>query len=368
MSILTKKKTAKDIKKKKKKSATREWADAILFAVIAATIIRWLFLEAFTIPTPSMENSLLVGDFLFVSKIHYGPRTPKTPLQVPLTHQTIWFTDIPSYVDWIQLPQYRLPGFSEITRNDVIVFNYPKEMEHPVDLKTNYIKRAIGMPGDVLEIRDGQVYIDGQAQANPPGMQFMYQIVPKSGRIPDHVWKRMEINAEDVIVGQRGYLAALKPENADKLRAMSNISSVERYPFKKGELAGDIFPNPSRYAWNPDWYGPMEIPAEGETMEVNEEMLAKFETTIANYEGHEDVRVSEGKLFIDGSEMTEYTWQQNYYFMMGDNRHNSEDSRFWGFVPEDHIVGKAAFIWLSVDKNAGFIDKIRWNRIFNKIE
>ncbi|MGB5977338.1 MAG: signal peptidase I, partial [Cyclobacteriaceae bacterium] len=194
MSILTKKRTAGEVNTtKKKKSQSREWADAILFAVIAATIIRWLFLEAFTIPTPSMENSLLVGDFLFVSKIHYGPRTPKTPLQVPLTHQTIWFTDIPSYVDWIDLPQYRLPGFSEITRNDVIVFNYPKEMEHPVDLKTNYIKRAIGMPGDVISIKDGQVYIDGKAQENPPGMQFMYQIVPKSGRIPDHVWERMEI-------------------------------------------------------------------------------------------------------------------------------------------------------------------------------
>ncbi|MFA0960783.1 signal peptidase I [Roseivirga sp. BDSF3-8] len=371
MSILTKKGKAEgqtSSKPKKKKSQTREWADAILFAVIAATIIRWLFLEAFTIPTPSMENSLLVGDFLFVSKIHYGPRTPKTPLQVPLTHQTVWFTDIPSYVDWLQLPQYRLPGFSEITRNDVIVFNYPKEMEHPVDLKTNYIKRAIGMPGDVLEIKDGQVYIDGKAAENPEGMQFMYIIVPKSGRLPDQVWDRVEVNPEDVMTVQAGYLAAMKPENAEALRNYSNVSSVERYPFKEGELAGDIFPNPSRYAWNPDWYGPLAIPAMGETMEVNDEMLAQFGSTIANYEGHDDVRISENKLYINGEEITEYKWRQNYYFMMGDNRHNSEDSRFWGFVPEDHIVGKAAFIWLSLDKNESFFNKVRWSRIFNKIE
>jgi signal peptidase I len=158
----------------KKKSAVREWFDSILFAVVAATLIRWLFFEAFTIPTPSMENSLLVGDFLFVSKLHYGTRTPKTPLQVPLTHQTIWGTNIPSYTDAVQLPQYRLPGFSEVKRGDVVVFNYPPELQHPVDLKTNYIKRCMGLPGDKLEVRDLQVYANGTAVENPVRMENEY--------------------------------------------------------------------------------------------------------------------------------------------------------------------------------------------------
>jgi len=163
-------------KEKKHKSALREWVDAIVFAVIAATIIRWLLLEAFTIPTPSMEKSLLVGDFLFVSKIHYGPRTPKTPLQVPLTHQTIWWTNIPSYVDWIQLPQYRLPGFTSVKRNDVVVFNYPPELKYPVDLKTNYIKRCIAIPGDCLKVENARVFVNGEPAPTPPKMQLKHFI------------------------------------------------------------------------------------------------------------------------------------------------------------------------------------------------
>jgi len=168
----------KDQAEKKKKGPVREWVDAITFAVVAATLIRWAFMEAFTIPTSSMENSLLVGDFLFVSKINYGPRTPKTPLQIPLTHQKIWGTEIPSYLEWIQLPQYRLPGFDDVERNDVVVFNYPKE-DHPVDLKTHYIKRCVAIPGDELEIRNNQVYINGELGENPERMQFRYYLFTK---------------------------------------------------------------------------------------------------------------------------------------------------------------------------------------------
>jgi signal peptidase I len=176
MNLRFQNRTGKPKKPQKPKSKSREWVDAIVFAVIAATIIRWLLMEAFTIPTPSMEKSLLVGDFLFVSKMHYGPRTPKTPLQVPLTHQTIWGTNIPSYVDWIQLPQYRLPGITSVKRNDVVVFNYPPELRYPTDLKTNYIKRCVGLPGDNIEVRDLQVFINGEAIENPPQMQFSYLI------------------------------------------------------------------------------------------------------------------------------------------------------------------------------------------------
>jgi len=299
------------IKKKKRqkpRSKAREWADAILFAVVAATIIRWLFLEAYTIPTPSMERSLLVGDFLFVSKVHYGARTPATPLQIPLTHQKIWGT---SYLDWIQLPQYRLPGISEVKRNDVVVFNWPVDFSYPVDLKTNYIKRCVGLPGDTLQIKDMVVYINGEAQPQPAGAQFRYyartnQIINK------RIWEKYRINEHHKVQG--GYLVFTTPAIAKELEQLQFINSVE------------VIKEQPDYADRGD-----------------------------------------STLVIDGTPYTTYTFKQNYYFMMGDNRHNSLDSRFWGFVPHDHIVGKALFIWMSIDPQESLFRKIRWNRLFKGI-
>ena len=355
------------------KSKTREWVDAIVFAVVAATIIRWLIMEAFTIPTPSMEKSLLVGDFLFVSKMHYGPRTPKTPLQVPLTHQTIWGTDIPSYLDWIQLPQYRLPGFSSVKRNDVVVFNYPPD-NYPTDLKTNYIKRCVAVPGDVVEVRDLQVFINDQPLENPPQMQFSYLIKSREV-INERVFRNHNISEARFIPGL-GYQVDTTPEAAEQLRALPFIDDVSVATINAdgtlSKLNADnvnprIFPDADITPWNQDFYGPLHVPAEGETITINKENLAKYETVITNYEGNEDVRIEDDRLFINGQEITSYTFKQDYYFMMGDNRHNSEDSRFWGFVPEDHIVGKAFFIWLSIDPNESFLNKIRWRRFFNMI-
>ena len=350
---------------KKKKSFAREWGDAILFAVIAASLIRWATFEAYTIPTPSMEKSLLVGDFLFVSKLHYGPRTPITPLQVPLTHQTIWGTNIPSYSDAIQLDSYRLPGFSEVKRGDVVVFNYPPEEHHPADLRTNYIKRAIGLPGDSLTIREMQVYINGQPMENPEGVQYKY-FLATDNMLNEKFFLDRDIT--DVIRWQGGYIVDTSAEKAKELASLGFIKEVMLLKDMPGNADPEVFPHqPSQYEWNKDNFGPLYIPREGATVAITEKTLPLYEKVIIGYERNENAKVRDGKLFIDGQEVTQYTFKQDYYFMMGDNRHNSLDSRYWGFVPEDHIVGKAVMIWMSTDPNAGFFDKIRWSRLFNMI-
>jgi signal peptidase I len=362
---------------KKPKSALREWWDAILFAVVAATLIRWLIMEAYTIPTPSMENSMLVGDFLFVSKFHYGTRTPRTPLQIPLTHQKIWFTNIPSYLDWIQLPSYRLPGFTSVKNGDVVVFNVPPKdlnegIDYPVDLKTNYIKRCIAIAGDVLEIKNRQVYINGQVQDNPPDMQFSYLVTAKD-EINQRNLEKLGLDPDDYNYLGRPetdkavYQMFLTKEKAEEIKALSYVWSVE--PDYRTSEGADfrIFPGTKYTSWNGDNYGPLTIPKKGMTIPVNDSTMNFYGTVIRLYDHNKDVKIEEGKLTIDGTELTEYTFHQNYYFMMGDNRHNSLDSRYWGFVPEDHIVGKGFFIWLSIDKYGTFLDKIRWNRFFKLI-
>lgn len=371
---------------KKPKTKTREWVDAIVFAVIAATIIRWLLMEAFTIPTPSMEKTLLVGDFLFVSKFHYGTRTPATPLQVPLTHQKIWGTDIPSYLDWIQLPQYRLPGLSEVKRNDVVVFNVPgiaennfeepdrdKWIDYPVDLKTNYIKRCVGLPGDVLKIEDRQVIVNGEPLDNPEGMQFAY-IVQSETRLSERVMDNLGISGEGIFssskdddIYQKFFLTDDEIERLQELPFIKDVTAFNNYD--KGEWEPRIFPNDKKlFPYNADWYGPVKIPQEGGTITINRETLLTYGDVITRYDHNEDVKIVDGELFIDGEAVNEYTFNQDYYFMMGDNRHNSLDSRYWGFVPADHIVGKGFFIWLSLDPTESFFEKIRWRRFFNLIE
>ncbi|MGY6559239.1 MAG: signal peptidase I [Nitritalea sp.] len=354
---------------KKKKSALREWLDALLFAVVAASIIRWLLLEPFTIPTGSMEKSLLVGDFLFVSKMHYGARFPMTPLQVPLTHQKIWGTETDSYVEWIKLPYWRLPGFSSIKRNDVVVFNYPEELEHPADLRTNYIKRAVGVPGDILEIERTQVQINGKPADDPELMQFSYDVMTNKS-LSAAFFDQFGI-APDAFFGFRdnsGYMVSATPEVARRLQESPEVDRVNLRLDRQGYGDPRIFPDGDYFGWNKDYMGPIEIPAKGWTITINEETMAKYARTIQHYERLKDVRVEGNKLFIDGQEVQTYTFRQNYYFMMGDNRHDSLDSRYWGFVPEDHVVGKAWFLWLSLDKHKSMFSKIRWNRIFKGIE
>ncbi len=371
-------------KEAKPKTKVREWWDAILFAVVAATLIRWLIMEAYTIPTPSMENSLLVGDFLFVSKFHYGTRTTSTPLQIPLTHQKIWFTNIPSYLEWIKLPQYRLPGISSVKRGDVVVFNVPPQelnegILYPVDLKTNYIKRCVAVPGDSLRIRDRQVLNNNEPLNNHPEMQYNY-IVQSKTLISERNFDHFEIGPEDInqvesLNDRVVYNLSLSQGKLDKLREEkpTYIISIEINEHRIGQdqlipYRGNAYATDQRFnTWTIDDFGPLWIPKEGVTIPVNETTITLYGKTIQLYEHNDDVKIENGKVLIDGKEVTEYTFKQDYYFMMGDNRHNSLDSRFWGFVPEDHIVGKAFFIWLSIDKNADFIHKIRWSRFFNLI-
>lgn len=364
--------------KEEKKSAVSEWTEAIAFAVVAATLIRWLLMEAYTIPTPSMENSLLVGDFLFVSKFHYGTRTPKTPIQVPLTHQKIWFTDLPSYTDWVQLPQYRLPGISKVKRSDVVVFNVPpKELnegkEYPVDLKTNYIKRCVALPGDKLTIVNQQVIVNGEPLPNPPEMEYSYLVTSKDA-INERNLDNLGIDPEDYTFlgrpeeGKAVYQMFLTNQKAEEISQLSYVLSVSK-DYRMGSGADPrIFPVSKYSKWNADDYGPLTIPKEGMTISINDSTLAFYGNTIKLYDFNDNVVLTDSTLTIDGKELKEYTFKQNYYFMMGDNRHNSLDSRFWGFVPEDHIVGKAFFIWLSIDKYGGFFDRIRWSRFFKVID
>lgn len=371
-------------KEARPKTKIREWWDAVLFAVVAATLIRWLIMEAYTIPTPSMENSLLVGDFLFVSKFHYGTRTTSTPLQIPLTHQKIWFTNIPSYLEWIKLPQYRLPGISSVKRGDVVVFNVPPQelnegILYPVDLKTNYIKRCVAVPGDTLRIVGRQVMNNNQPLGNPPEMQYNYVLQSKT-QISERNFDHFEIGPEDInqvenLNDHVVYNLSLTQGKVDQIKAekLAYIISIELDD--KNNSQGSVLPyyrnsytpDNSFNKWSIDNFGPLWIPKEGATIPINESTLTLYGTTIRLYEHNDDAKIENGKLLIDGKEITQYTFKQDYYFMMGDNRHNSLDSRFWGFVPEDHIVGKAFFIWLSIDKNADFIHKIRWSRFFNLI-
>jgi signal peptidase I len=363
---------------KKPKSALREWWDAILFAVVAATLIRWLIMEAYTIPTPSMENSMLVGDFLFVSKFHYGTRTPRTPLQIPLTHQKIWFTNIPSYLDWIQLPSYRLPGFTSVKNGDVVVFNVPpKELnegiDYPVDLKTNYIKRCVGIAGDVLEIKNKQVVINGNPLDNPKEMQFSYLVTARD-EINQRNFDKLNLDPDDYNYlgrpeeGKAVYQMFLTQERLNEIKALPFITSVEDDYRTSDGPDPRIFPGTNYTPWNGDNYGPLTIPKKGMKILINDSTLSIYGTVIRQYDLNKDVKIEGSKLLINGEEINEYTFNQNYYFMMGDNRHNSLDSRYWGFVPEDHIVGKGFFIWLSIDKYGSFLNKIRWNRFFKIIK
>ena len=376
---------------KPKKSPLREWLDSLLFAVIAATLIRFLTFEAFAIPTPSMEGDLMVGDYLFVSKLHYGVRTPKTPLQVPLTHQKIWGTEIPSYSTAIQLPIYRLPGFSKVKNGDVVVFNYPPpkagEPAYPTDLKTNFIKRCIGIPGDVIEIRQEQVFINGKAFATPSRAQTTYFVKTtevlderffrkydivndfKSAEGPFINWQPLEqYNDSTKTSALVGYRVNTTQDMIAKFKDFDWVKSIEPMTEQPGQAGPGIYGG-SAFPWNQDNFGPLTIPKEGMTIPINKQTIALYGPVIQRYEANGNVDVTPTGIQINGKPITSYTFKQGYYFMMGDNRHNSEDSRYWGFVPEDHIVGKAVFVWMSIDPvPADMLHKIRWNRLFRLID
>lgn len=347
-----------------KKGIIKEWFDALIFAVIVASLIRWSTFEAFTIPTPSMERSLLVGDYLFVNKFNYGPRIPNTILQIPLTHQKIWGTNIPSYLNWIQLPYYRFPGLSKIERNDVVVFNYPKEMDRPIDLKTYYVKRCVGLPGDTLNIMNTKLNVNNKPFDNKIDLQHRY-FLKTDQFINKRIFRRYNISNYSKSVS--GYYIHCNKETAKKLKNENFIDNVKIQILSIDESSYSVFPNVDEIKWNIDFYGPLVIPKKGMKIILNEKNIKIYSSTIMDYEKNSDIRLEDGIILLGKETLEEYTFNQNYYFMMGDNRHNSEDSRFWGFVPEDHIVGEASFIWLSINSNQDFLKKIRWKRFFKII-
>ena len=381
-----------------KKGPVREWADAIIFAVVAATIIRTFLFEAYTIPTSSMEKSLLVGDFLFVSKIAYGPKIPNTPIAFPFVHHTLpWSQTAKSYVEWIKLPYYRFAGLGDVERNDAVVFNYPAGdtisdrfqsnvsyyslireygrervwtdqrnfgniISRPVDKRENYIKRGVGMPGDTILIKNADLFVNGEPAKTPGTVQYKYLVKTDGTMINQRLLDRYNITEGKRLSMPDEYIFWISQDIAEELTGLPNVKAVTKDLETAGLWSPDVFPNSENYPWNIDNFGPLWIPVAGATVELTTENLPLYRRIIHAYEGH-DLEVKNNQVFIDGELADSYTFAMDYYWMMGDNRHNSADSRIWGFVPRDHIVGKAVFVWLSLDPNKSiFSGKVRFNK------
>lgn len=360
---------------------------SLLFAVVVATIVHTYFIQPYTIPTSSLEKSLLVGDFLFVSKMNYGARIPMTTVALPMVHDSIPLTKSKSYLTWPQLPYMRLPGIQNIKRTDIVVFNWPVDTVYrffdtskrraykPVDKKSNYVKRCVGIPGDNLSIKDGVVYIDGKILQLPERAkpQFSYKVAI-DGKTPidfETLYKELDITDPSGFINETTkdtiFMSALTEAGAERLKNTPGVTAVIRQisrDIDKANYGKGVFPHVNK--WNSDNYGPVYIPEQGKTVELNSETLPFYKTIIDDYEDN-DLKVNGTEIRINGKVATSYTFKQNYYWMMGDNRHNSEDSRYWGFVPENHIVGKPIFIWLSIDPNGKGINKIRWDRVFTTV-
>ena len=351
-----------------KKTAGREWADAIIFAVVAATLIRGFLIEAYMIPTGSMEKSLLVGDFLFVSKINYGARVPMTPVAFPFSHHTLP-TGGKAYWEGLKIDYRRLPGFQQIKRNDVVVFNYPLESDapyfRPVDKRENYIKRCIGIGGDTVSMVNSQVFVNGQKAVDPPEGQTSYLVVTNGTDLNPQTILNMRIEAQrqsDV-----EYVFTMTDKQSKEVQSWSNVSAVKPIISTAGNGEMGIFPDTENLGWNRDNFGPLIIPKKGWTVQLDSSTAPFYARSISIYEGNTFEERSDG-FYINDKKALSYTFKMDYYWMMGDNRHSSSDSRYWGFVPEDHIVGKALFVWLSLDEQGSFLDKVRWNRIFTGIK
>ncbi|HET8885838.1 MAG TPA: signal peptidase I [Salinimicrobium sp.] len=373
----------------KPRTSLGEWVSSILFAVVAATIVHTYIMQPFTIPTSSLEKTLLVGDFLFVSKFHYGARTPMTTIAFPMVHDTIPVVKTKSYLNKPQLPYFRFPGFEEIERNDIVVFNWPVDTvrkfrdnsgiryNKPIDKKSNYVKRTLGLPGDSLEIIAGKVYINGEKINLPDRAKPQYSYIGTTkgqGFDPRVLYELYDITDGFSYDPETNQFAvyALTEEAYNNFKNHPNVASLERFVIPEGEKEGRLFPNNGKMNWNQDFMGPIYIPREGATVPIDINSVAFYKQIIENYEGREmgldnKITTNGTTVLLNGEPLTSYTFKQDYYWMMGDNRHNSEDSRYWGYVPENHVVGKPVFIWMSLDSNASGLDKIRWDRMFTTV-
>lgn len=422
-------------KKCKNKSAryVMGWVDAIVFALVAVYFANVYFFQNYVIPSSSLEKSLLVGDYLFVSKLSYGPRIPMTPLTMPLTQHTLPIVNAKSYLEWPQWDYRRVKGLGDVKLNDIVVFNFPAGdtivsslnhqvpdyyttcyqigesifpnrpimdslsiekqrtvydlyyaagrqfiQEHknefgtiewrPVDRRENYVKRCVGLPGQTIEIKDRIIYLDGVANKEPDNVQYSYYMKLKYP-INEKLRKELGISKEDLSThNQEGnlYLVPLTRKTYEELKSRTNI--VESLILNEDLQTGGLYPQNLNTGWTRDNYGPVWIPKKGESVTLTLNNLPIYERPIVAYEGN-SLEVKNGEIYINGEKSDSYTFKMDYYWMMGDNRHNSADSRYWGFVPEDHVVGKPVLIWLSLDKDYGWFDgKIRWNRLFRWVD
>jgi signal peptidase I len=352
---------------KPKKSKTREWVDAIVFAVVAATIIRGLLFSAYAIPSGSMEGTELTGDYLFVSKCSYGPRMPFTPVSIPFTEPHIGIlANMKSYWEGIQWPYMRIPGFTHVKKGDIVVFNKPEENGTPIDMRTTLIKRCQATPGDTLSIVNAQVYINGKAAPNAPKAQTSYAVTFNTQNFNQQVLDDLNIeqfgpignNAEEMII---------PADNLSTFKSYSFVKSVTPVIAPKGNYEPKIFPHNPKFMWNLDNFGPLVLPKKGMTIPLNDSTVILYSRAIEVYEGNRLGRAGTAYT-LNGKPAATYTFKMGYYWMMGDNRHNSLDCRFWGYVPEDHIIGKAVITWFSVDPNKNIFTGIRWNRILRPID
>lgn len=406
------------------------WVDAIVFALVAVYFVNLYFFQNYVIPSSSLEKSLLVGDYLFVSKMSYGARIPQTPLHMPLTQHTLPVFNCKSYLEWPKWDYKRVSGLGKVKLNDIVVFNFPagdtvatgnpaediyrmsyaigKQLSQPIDLaslnveqqrevydyyytvgrkyidenpqlygkvitrpvdrRENYVKRCVGLPGQTLQIKNRIIYLDGKPNKEPDNVQYRY-LVHTKGMLPEDLCHELGISQEDLMAyytEESMYNMPLTEKAKAALLARKDlVTSIENAP---DDDAGGLYPDNKLTGWTVDNYGPIWIPKKGATVDLTLDNLPIYERPIRNYEGN-SLEVKDGKIYINGQETTKYTFKMDYYWMMGDNRHNSADSRFWGFVPEDHIVGKPIFIWLSLDQDRGWFNgKIRWSRLFKFVD
>ncbi len=394
-------------KKRKKENGKpkfkTELLDAFIIALLLVLFLRILFIEPFTVLTSSMERTILAGDYIFVNKLEYGPRLPQTLLSMPFSHNTLPFAkETRSYLTWIKLPYKRLPGIRKIKNYDIVVFNFPegdsvvmnfpktdetyytlirkhgreqvlnnyKINTHPVDKREYYIKRCTGIPGDTIRIIHGKAYINGKKEIEPEKLQYNYFVKSENKEIDNSIFEELNISIYDINYNSLNsiYEIPLTREGYTRIKKYECVKAIRKHE-SVDPLASNrqIFPFSDNYLWTEDNFGALVVPKKNETVDINTANLPLYSRIIAVYEKN-DLKVINDSVFINGKFANNYKFKMDYYFMMGDNRHNSNDSRFWGFVPEDHIIGKAMFVWLSLDKNKKAFRKIRWKRMFKSIK
>lgn len=401
-----------------KNSIFIEWLDAIIFAVVIVSVINIVLFQNYKIPTPSMEKTMLVGDHLLVSKVAYGPRLPNTPIAMPFMQNLIPGTKIKSWSNLIVRPYKRAKGLTKLKRNDPFVFNFPagdtvllensatsyyeivrqtarelsqvdvqgrtpsqltnlaRERVHdngtviyrPVDRRDNYVKRCVAVAGDEIEIRKGVLYINGEAEPNNSTRQYAHLLVTNGTAINPRIFEELGISkSEQVMRGTSAYYLNITDEVAATLAELGNVVQVQKIIAKPGVFSSYIFPYDEQRAWNEDNFGPLWIPEKGATVQLDIDNICLYERIIDVFEEN-DLQIKDNKIFINGEESDSYTFKMNYYWAMGDNRHNSADSRYWGFVPEDHVVGKPKIVWLSVNSEQSGLSRVRFNRFLKRIK